>query len=232
MNKDLIFTATYNEKENIGEFINNVFNLNIKVDLLIIDDNSPDKTWEIIQTYQNKFKNIILIKREKKMGLDTANKLAFNFAKNKNYKNFISLDADLSHDPKMIPIFLNELNLNAFVIGSRYIKGGENHMNLKRYLLSYLGNKLIKFITNIDVNEFTTSFRGFNLKMMHEFDLNIVRSKGYSFFMETIFRINKSGYKIKEIPIVFKDRTKGYSKIPKIETFRTLKNLFLLKFFN
>ena len=104
-------------------------------------------------------------------------------------------------------------------------------MAIHRYLLSYFGNKLIKFVLNIESNEFTTSFRGFDLKKLENFDINKVSSKGYSFFMETIFLINKLGFKIKQIPIEFKHRHEGSSKIPKIEIFRTLKNLFLLKFF-
>ena len=102
-------------------------------------------------------------------------------------------------------------------------------MKFSRYLLSFLGNKLIKFIFNIKCNEYTTSFRGFNFELLKNFDINNVKSKGYSFFMETVYQVNKSGNTIKEIPIIFRDRKKGVSKIPKIETLRTLKNLFFLK---
>ena len=103
-------------------------------------------------------------------------------------------------------------------------------MKKSRLFLSYYGNKFIKFIFKINCNEFTTSYRGFNLEELRGFDLKNVSSKGYSFFMETIFRIHKSNFKIKEIPIIFENRVKGKSKIPKIETLRTLKNIFLLFF--
>ena len=227
--KILVFAATYNESENIEEFLKTILKLNIKLDILIIDDNSPDKTWEIVNRYKKSNKNIELIKREEKEGLDTAHKLAFKYAKEKNYDYLITLDADLSHDPSKIPDFLKELKNNSFVIGSRYIKNGRNEMKLKRYLLSYIGNKIIKFFLGINCNEFTSSYRGFNLNMLKNFDVNRVSSKGYSFFMETIYLIKSTGNDIKQVAIRFKDREKGDSKIPKIELFRTLKNLILLK---
>ena len=227
--KILVFAATYNEAQNIEEFLKTILGLNINLDILIIDDNSPDKTWEIVNNYKIKNKNIKLIKREEKKGLDTAHKLAFKYAKEKNYDYLITLDADLSHDPSKIPDFLKELKNNSFVIGSRYIKNGRNEMKLKRYLLSYIGNKIIKFFLGINCNEFTSSYRGFNLNMLKNFDVNRVSSKGYSFFMETIYLINSTGNDIKQVAIRFKDREKGDSKIPKIELFRTLKNLILLK---
>ena len=225
--KVLIFTATYNEAENIKNFLNIVLKFE-DLDILIVDDNSPDKTYNIIEQYQQNFNNLILIKRDRKLGLDTAHKLGFNFAKENNYEKIITLDADLSHDPIKIKDFIYELDFNPFVIGSRYIQGGKNKMKLSRLVLSYFGNKLIKYVLRIKCDEFTTSFRGFNLKKLKNFDINKVQSKGYSFFMETIYWINKSGYQIKQIPIIFVDRDKGKSKISKIESFRTLKNLFLL----
>ena len=140
------------------------------------------------------------------------------------------MDADLSHDPKEIPTFINLLDKHEFVIGSRYAEGGKCEMPLLRLFLSIIGNKIIKFILKINCNEFTTSYRGFNLLKLNNFYLNKVKSKGYSFFMETIFRIDQSGYEIFEIPIYFRNRTQGKSKIPKIEILRTLFNLFKIKF--
>ena len=228
--KILIFAATYNEAGNIKNFIEKILELNINLDLLIIDDNSPDKTWEIVNNYKKNNKNIVLIKRKDKEGLDTAHKLAFNYAKEHNYNYLVTLDADLSHDPTKIPNFLNELKDQPFVIGSRYIKDGKNEMKLKRYILSVVGNKIIKFVLGINCDEFTSAYRGFNLNMLKNFDIDGVSSRGYSFFMETIYLLDSAGYNIKQIPIKFYDRLKGVSKIPKVEIFRTLKNLFLLKF--
>ncbi len=232
MTKTLIFTATYNEKENIKYLIENLNKLNLDIDILIIDDNSPDKTWEILQKLEEEIKNLKVIIRNNKSGLDTAHKLAYNYAIDHKYEKFISMDADLSHDPKEVTKMVNILDTSSFVIGSRYIRGGKCEMTGYRLLLSIIGNKFIKKILKINCNEFTTSYRGFNLSKLGNFNLNMINSKGYSFFMETIFRLNKNGIKINEIPIHFKNRRHGYSKIPGIEIFRTLKNVLLLKFFS
>ena len=227
--KTLIFTATYNEADNIKYFLDSVTNLNLEADLLIIDDNSPDQTWKIVDDYSKIKKFVNLIIRKKKEGLDTAHKLAYEYAIQKNYDFLITMDADLSHDPKSILNFSKELENNNFVIGSRYIKGGKCNLTGFRFFLSYFGNKFIKLILQINSNEFTTSYRGFNLKKLDGFSLNQVSSKGYSFFMETIYKIHSKGISIKEIPITFNHRLRGESKIPKIEIFRTLTNLLKLK---
>lgn len=228
-NKILVFSATYNEVNNIKDFLDTINQLNLNVDVLIIDDNSPDKTWRIIQDYSKDKKNIHLIIRDKKEGLDTAHKLAFDYSINNNYDFLITMDADLSHEPKVIPQFINELKTNAFVLGSRYIDGGKCDMKRFRFLISFFGNKFIKFAFNINCNEFTSSYRGFNLKKIGDFNLNNISSKGYSFFMETIYQIHCRGIDIKQIPIYFANRKQGKSKIPKIEIFRTLLNIFKLK---
>ena len=139
------------------------------------------------------------------------------------------MDADLSHDPLAIPKFLTALKENSFVIGSRYMNGGSNEMGFLRNILSFFGNKLIKYTLSLKIDEFTTSYRGFNLRLLKNFDMNEVSLKGYSFFMGTINLLRVTDNNIVQIPINFKDRTKGTSKIPKIEILRTLKNLFLIK---
>ena len=227
--KVLIFTATYNEAGNIEIFLDAINNLDFTVDVLIIDDNSPDETWKIVENYSKNNKNIHLIVREGKEGLDTAHKEAYEYATKNNYDFFITMDADLSHEPTEIPQFIKELENNTFVLGSRYAKGGKCNLRGFRLFLSYFGNKFIKFVFNIDCNEFTTSYRGFNLKKLGDFTLKDVSSKGYSFFMETIYQINKKGILIKQIPINFNKRIIGKSKIPRIEIFRTLLNIFKLR---
>jgi len=228
--KILIFTATYNEKDNIENLIRSINDNNLKVDIFIIDDLSPDKTYVKIQDLQKEYKNIFLKIRNGKSGLDTAHKEAYEYAISNNYDYLITMDADLSHDPNEINNFINYLSDFPFVIGSRYVKGGKCLMSGRRLLMSKFGNKLIKNVLQINSNEFTTSYRGFNLSKLKNFHLNKVSNKGYSFFMGTLFEIDKLGYNIKEIPIIFKDRQKGLSKIPKIEIFRTLKNLIVYIF--
>ena len=228
MNKILVFTATYNEKDNIEKLINVILKLRNDIKMLVIDDNSPDKTYEILEKISKKNDNLIVVKREKKLGLNTAHIMAYEYALKNNYDKLITLDADFSHDPKEITKIIDFLDKYDFVIGSRYIEGGKNIQPFFRYLISYLGNKLIKLVLKINLNEFTTSYRGFNLKKLNNFNLNQIKGKGYSFFMETVIVLNRLGYKCFEFPIHFKDRVKGKSKIPKIEIFRTFKNLMLL----
>lgn len=232
MPQTLIFTATFNEKGNIENLINQINSILNDVDILIVDDNSPDGTGDVLKNLMHNHKNLKVIHREKKSGLDTAHKLGYEYAKEKNYEKFITMDADLSHEPKEIPKIIKILDKEAFVIGSRYVKGGACEMSLLRTAVSVIGNKIIKHLLNFNCNEFTTSYRGFNINKLENFDLKLIESKGYSFFMETIFLVNKLGYKIVQIPIIFENRKHGISKIPRNEIFRTLKNLFLLKFFN
>lgn len=228
-NKILVFTATYNEKDTIVPFLLRLYKYNkYNFDLLIVDDNSPDLTYEVIRKFKLKNKkNLILKLRKNKMGLDTAHKYAFNYAKKKKIKYFITLDSDLSHDPKKISSFVKELKKYPVVIGSRYISGGRNDLRGFRFFLSYLGNKFIKFLFNAQQSEFTTSFRGFDLDKI-KIDFNKIKSKGYSFFMEIAYLLIKLNYKIKEIPIIFKVRRHGVSKIDKIEVLRTFFNAFRL----
>lgn len=228
MKKILVFTATYNEKENIKKLITLIFKYCSNANVLIIDDNSPDKTAEEIELLKNEFKNISLIKRDSKLGLDTAHKFAYKYALDKGYDYLITMDADLSHDPAELTNFISSLETYPFVIGSRYAPGGKCLMKGRRLLMSKYGNILIKLVLRINCNEFTTSYRGFDLKKLGSFNLDTVKASGYSFFMKTIFEISKRKIEIKEIPITFKDRSQGYSKLPRIEIFRTLLNLFIL----
>lgn len=225
MKKTLIFTATYNESKNIDKLISKIFELKNDLNLLIIDDNSPDKTYEIIKSHNEINKKLFLIIREKKLGLDTAHKLAYDYAIKNGYEKLITLDADLSHDPIEIPKFISLLEKYDFVIGSRYSKGAKNNQPFIRFLISYFGNKLIKTLLNSSLNEHTTSYRGFNLVNLKNFNLNLVNASGYSFFMGTINALKLINASMIETPIIFNDRIYGVSKIPKIEIFRTFFNL-------
>ena len=232
MSKNLIFSATYNEKDNIKELVEKINQYSLDSDILIIDDNSPDGTSIILSELKSENSNLKFLTRQSKLGLDTAHKYAYDYAIQNGYTKLITMDADLSHDPKELPIFINLLDKHEFIIGSRYAEGRKCEMPFIRLILSILGNKIIKYVLKINCNEFTTSYRGFNLKKLKNFHLNKVNSKGYSFFMESIYQLNKNDYDILEVPIFFKNRIAGKSKIPKIEIFRTLKNLFLLVIFN
>lgn len=227
--KILIFTATYNEYRNIKILLDKINKLKLQLDILVVDDKSNDGTLAFLKNYSKK--NFKLIIRKRKMGLDTAHKLAFKYARNNKYDYLITMDADLSHNPKVIKKIINLLRTYSFVIGSRYISGGKCDLRGFRYFISYLGNAFIKYFLNINSHEFTTSYRGFNLTKLKRLDVNKIKSSGYSFFMETVFLINKLNIKVHEIPIHFQSRFSGESKIAKIEIFRTLFNVLRLKFF-
>lgn len=229
MSKILVFTATYNEVQNIKKLISLIYKNFPKADILVIDDNSPDLTYKLLKKLKKKYKNLKIKLRDKKYGLDSAHKFAYDFAKKNGYVKLITMDADLSHNPIEIKKIVRLLDKSEFVIGSRYIKGGKCELPLLRYLISFFGNKFIKFFLGIKCNEFTTSYRGFNLIKLKNFSLKKIKSKGYSFFMETVYLINKKNFKITEIPIKFKNRIYGKSKIPKIEILRTFFNVIRLK---
>ena len=228
--KILVFTATFNELDNIKNLVSSIKKQPSNPHILIIDDNSPDGTSEEIKKLQNNFKNLFLIKRNNKLGLDSAHKEAYEFALKNNYDLLITMDADLSHDPNELGNFISNLEEFPVVLGSRYIDGGQCLMKDRRLIFSKYGNLIIKFIFQLDCNEFTTSYRGFNLKKLNNFHLNLIKTKGYSFFMGTVHEIFKQKFKVKEIPIIFNDRKKGYSKIPRVEILRTIINLLILRF--
>ena len=229
MSKTLVFTATYNEVRNIKKLISLIYKNFPKADILVIDDNSPDLTYKLLKKLKKKYKNLKIKLRNKKYGLDSAHKFAYDFAKKNGYVKLITMDADLSHNPILIKKIVRLLDKSEFVIGSRYIKGGKCEMSFLRYLISFVGNKFIKFFLEIKCNEFTSSYRGFNLIKLKNLSLKKIKSKGYSFFMETVYLINKKNFKITEIPIKFKNRIHGKSKIPKIEILRTFFNVIRLK---
>ena len=228
--KILVFTATFNELDNIKNLVSSIKKQPSNPHILIIDDNSPDGTSEEIKKLQNNFKNLFLIKRNNKLGLDSAHKEAYEFALKNNYDLLITMDADLSHDPNELDNFIRNLEEFPVVLGSRYIDGGQCLMKGRRLIFSKYGNLIIKFIFQLDCNEFTTSYRGFNLKKLNNFHLNLIKTRGYSFFMGTVHEIFKQKFKVKEIPIIFSDRKKGYSKIPRVEILRTIINLLILRF--
>ena len=229
-NKILIFSPTYNESENIIKLLNLTDQLNLKADILIIDDKSPHGTWKVVQDYSKNKKNIHLIIREKKEGLDTAHKIAYEYSVTNNYQYLITMDADLTHDPNKILEIIYELRTNIFVICSRYTMGGSTDIKGFRLFLSYFGNKFMKFIFNINCHDFACAYRGYSLNKLGDFNIRNISSRGYSFFMEVVYHLHNKGIFIKEIPFYAKQRSSGKSKIPNIEIFRTLFNIFRLKF--
>jgi dolichol-phosphate mannosyltransferase len=214
--KILIIVPTYNEYENIERLIGEINSINSSLDILVVDDNSPDGTGEHVKKLKEKFSNLHLIEREGKLGLGTAYVAGFNFALENGYTIIFEMDADFSHDPKEIPNFLEAINEADLVIGSRYIKG-VNVVNwpLSRLLLSYFANKYTRLITGLPICDSTGGYKCFRREVLESVNLDEVRSGGYSFQIEMNFKAWKKGFRLKEIPIIFIDRAVGKSKMSK-----------------
>ena len=214
--KTLVISPTYNERKNIKHLVNTVLDNYPDYDLLIIDDNSPDGTSDKVIDLQSKYKNLYLEIRGKKLGLGTAYIYGFKWALDHNYDRIVQMDADLSHNPKDLPMLVEQLNENDLVIGSRYIKGiSVVNWPLRRLMLSYGANTYSRIITGMPIMDGTGGFKAWKSEVLSDIDLDSVRSQGYSFQIEMNFRAWIKGYKIKEMPIIFSDRTIGQSKMSK-----------------
>ena len=214
--KILAISPTYNEKKNISSLIEIILSIDKNYHILIIDDNSPDGTANIVKELQLKYKNLFLEERPGKAGLGTAYKYGFNWALRRNYENIIQMDADLSHDPKEIKEMVRLLNNYDLVIGSRYIDGvSVVHWPLKRLILSYGANVYARIITGLPIKDSTGGFKAWKRKVLDSIDLNGVKSQGYSFQIEMNWRAWQKKFSIIEHPIIFADRTIGESKMSK-----------------
>ena len=214
--KTLIISPTYNERKNIKQLVDMVIGENPELHLLIVDDNSPDGTGKKVKKLQTEYKNLFLETRPKKSGLGTAYIFGFKWALEKKYDNIIQMDADLSHNPKDLPRMVNNLQKYDLVIGSRYINGiSVVNWPLRRLMLSYGANAYSRVITGMPIMDGTGGFKAWKSSVLSSIDLNSVKSQGYSFQIEMNFRAWVKKFNIKEIPIIFSDRTIGQSKMSK-----------------
>lgn len=214
--KALVIIPTYNEADNVSAIIDEVLKQDKNLEVLIVDDNSPDGTSEIVEKKQKKNKKIHLLKRAGKMGLGSAYVAGFKYALEQDFDYIFEMDADFSHDPAVIPGMLEEIKDNDLIIGSRYL-GGINVVNwpLRRLMLSFFAAHYVRFITRMPINDPTGGFKCFRRKVLETIDLDKILSDGYSFQIEMNFRTWRKKFKIKEIPIVFTDRRSGQSKMSK-----------------
>ena len=213
----LVIIPTYNERENIEDIIRAVFSLPEEIHILIVDDNSPDGTAVIVKNLMEEFHGRLhLLHREKKEGLGAAYLSGFHWALEREYAYIMEMDADFSHNPEDLPRLLSacrEENVDMSV-GSRYIKGiNVVHWDLKRILLSYFASKYVRLITGIPVYDTTAGFVCYKRKVLQTIDFSHIHLTGYAFQIEMKYKVWKHGYKIKEIPIIFTDRTRGESKM-------------------
>jgi len=212
----LIIFPTYNERENIEKIIHAVLPLDPRIHVLVVDDNSPDGTGDIVDRLATQESKVHVLHRQKKEGLGQAYIAGFRWALEREYDFIFEMDADFSHGPEYIKVFLTEIQDQDLVIGSRYING-VNVINwpMSRLLLSYFANVYTRWVTGLPLRDATGGFKCFRRKVLESIDLDRIGSSGYSFQIEVSMRVWKKGFRIKEIPIIFYDRTAGESKMSK-----------------
>lgn len=215
----LVIIPTYNEKENIVHIIEAVFHLPQSFDVLIVDDNSPDGTSQIVQSLQEEYSGkLFLEQRSGKLGLGTAYIHGFKWALERDYDCVFEMDADFSHSPKDLIRMLKTLKTEQLdmVIGSRYVKG-VNVVNwpMSRVLLSYGASKYVQFITGMPIHDTTAGFVCYSRKLLEQINLNNIKFVGYAFQIEMKFKAYLLNCSYKEIPVIFTDRSKGVSKMSK-----------------
>lgn len=212
----LIIFPTYNERDNIEKIVHAVLPLDPRINVLVVDDNSPDGTGEIADRLAAQESAVHVLHREKKEGLGKAYIAGFKWAIEQKFDFIFEMDADFSHSPEYLRDFLREIQNNDVVIGSRYISG-VNVINwpMSRLLLSYYANAYTRIITGLPLRDATGGFKCFRREVLEAIDLDDVRSSGYSFQIEMSMRAWKKGFRIKEIPIIFYERQAGHSKMSK-----------------
>jgi dolichol-phosphate mannosyltransferase len=215
--KALVIVPTYNERENIRRLVNSVLRQDGRLEMLVVDDGSPDGTGEIVQEIEASDSRVHLLARPHKMGLGTAYIAGFRWALERDYDFIMEMDADFSHDPAHLPQFLSAIADADLVLGSRYQQGRVTVVNwpISRLILSYSANLYARAVTGLPVWDATGGFKCFRRSVLEAIDFSKVRSNGYAFQIEMSFRAWKRNFRITEIPIVFVDRTEGTSKMSK-----------------
>ena len=233
MSKNLVIIPTYNEKENIAKIIEAVFSLERAFHLLIVDDNSPDGTADIVKDLQNLHPDSLhILEREGKLGLGTAYILGFNWALENGYDYIFEMDADFSHNPKDL-IRLHDACLKDgadMSVGSRYVKGGKlENWPLGRILISYGGSLFARMVNWMPIKDQTAGFVCYSRKVLETIDLDKIRFVGYAFQIEMKFAAYTLGFKVVEIPITFTDRVEGVSKMNSSIVSEAIKGLIQMK---
>lgn len=232
--KRLVIIPTYNEKANISKLVSKIQAQKIEgLDILFIDDNSPDGTGEILKSFQEDNPNLKLIQRPGKLGLGTAYIMGFKYGLENAYDQIAQMDADFSHNPEDLIALFDEADKHDWVIGSRYVSG-VNVVNwpMHRLFLSKGANVYTQIITGLPIKDGTAGFKCWNRRVLESIDLDAVQSRGYSFQIEMNFRAWKAGYNSYEHSIIFIDRTVGESKMSKNIIWEAIFMVWKLLFWN
>jgi dolichol-phosphate mannosyltransferase len=215
MNPALVCIPTYNEKDNLEPIVKAVLAAEPRVDVLVVDDNSPDGTGRLADELARAEPRVRVLHRQAKEGLGKAYLHAFQWALEHGYAYVIEMDADFSHDPKYLPTLLDQAQAGAdLVLGSRYVGGGGTvNWGVGRKILSRGGSLYARTSLGIRIRDLTGGFKCFNRRVLESIDLGSVRSSGYAFQIELTYRTLKKGFQVREVPIVFEDRRVGQSKM-------------------
>jgi dolichol-phosphate mannosyltransferase len=225
----LVSLATYNEAGNVAALIGEIHKFVPRADVLVIDDNSPDGTWKIVEELGAADSRINLLRRPGKLGLGTALIAAMKYAMEHNYDYLQNMDADFSHPPRYLPGILAGMSKYDVMIGSRYVAGGgTENWPLPRRVMSKGVNYLVRFLFRMPVKDASGAYRCYRVSKLRETRLDKVRSRGYSFQQEVLFRCHKAGCKLGEYPIVFENRRAGSSKVNRKEAVRSMSMILYL----
>ncbi|MBU5637744.1 polyprenol monophosphomannose synthase [Geomonas sp. Red69] len=214
--KPIVVIPTYNERDNLEKLVGQVLALNPALELLVVDDNSPDGTGELAERLAAETGRVSVLHRSGKLGLGSAYRQGFAKALAMGADLVVQMDADFSHDPAMIPYFFEETRNADLVIGSRYLNGvSVVNWPLRRLMLSYFASVYTRVITGLTISDCTSGFKCFRAETLKAIDLTNIRSDGYSFQIEMNYRCKEKGFRISEVPIIFIDRHAGTSKMSK-----------------
>ncbi len=214
--KTMIIIPTYNEADNLRPMVETIMALNTSADILIIDDNSPDGTGEIADQLSVALPALQVIHRPGKLGLGTAYVAGFHYALEHGYELIFEMDCDFSHDPKYLPAFLEKIQDNDLVIGSRYVPGGGTvNWGWMRKFISGGGNLFARVGLGLPAQDCTAGFKCYRSQVLQEIDWDQITLQGYAFQVATVYHTHRLGFRIAEIPITFQDRRVGQSKMSK-----------------
>lgn len=230
-NKILVIVPTYNERENIQKLIPALCSLPLPLDVLVVDDNSPDGTADCVKELSKQYACVSFIKREGKLGLGTAYMAGFDCGLKKNYAYLLTMDADFSHDPSVIPKLVEGMEKYDIMVGSKYVAGGVLEGPLQRRVLSRAANFITRTLLGLKTQDNTAGFRCYKREVLQQVNYRNIRSSGYSFLVEMAYYCSKNRFKSGEVPITFKDRVAGKSKISQKEIIKAILTLVRLRFF-
>jgi glycosyltransferase involved in cell wall biosynthesis len=219
----LVVLPTYNEAENVLGLSADVLSRHASLEVLVVDDSSPDGTGELVEGARKDEPRLHLLRRPEKLGLGGAYLAGFRHGLTHGYDFVLTMDCDYSHHPRYLPRILEEAAEADLVIGSRYVPGGGvANWPRRRRLLSLFANTYTRLLLRVPVHDCTAGFRCYRRQVLESVDPFSIRSSGYSFLEEMVWRVHRRGFRIKEIPIVFEDRTHGVSKIDQREIYRAV----------